>query len=207
MGIDQLTPACCFPQTPSVVERNIENQNVSAGARAKRAKLDDNKCDLIECWDDLKIYCQGLSLVCDLRVINLYCIDGTPPSIIYSISISDDMKIRAFKYNSVVNIRDGVPSLDWKIRRYSELDNIIEKIRTFPINVQTEIKHTADTLRSQCDVSDTIEIPIRKRKHFLCDQLKLCCINRDVRRRYNAERMQAAVELMLRSRNCYEAIL
>ena len=46
------TPASCFPQTPSVVERNIENRNVSAGARAKRAKLDDNKCDLIECWDD-----------------------------------------------------------------------------------------------------------------------------------------------------------
>ena len=38
------------------------------------------------------------------------------PSIIYSISISHDMKIRAFKYNSV----------DWKIRRYSELDNITE---------------------------------------------------------------------------------
>ena len=80
--------------------------------------------------------------MCDLRdsVINLYYIDGTPPSIIYSISISHDMKIRVFKYNAVVNIHDVVPSLDWKIRRYSELDNIIEKVRTFPINVQTEIK-------------------------------------------------------------------
>ena len=136
------TPAPSFLQTPSVVERNIENRNVSARARAKRTKLDDNKCDLIECWDDLEIYCRGHSLVCDLwdSVINLYCIDGTPPSIIYSISISDVMKLSAFKYNSVVNICDVVPSLDWKICRYSELDNIIEKLRTFPINVQTEIK-------------------------------------------------------------------
>ena len=80
-----------------------------------------------------------------------------PLSIIYSISISDDMKIRA--YNSVVNIRDVVPSLDWKIRRYSEFDNIIEKVSY----KCTEIKHDADTLRSQCDDRDTIEISIKKR--------------------------------------------
>ena len=60
-------PACCLPQTPSVVERNIGNRNVSAESRAKRAKLDDDQCNLIKCWDDLKTYCQGLSSVYDLR--------------------------------------------------------------------------------------------------------------------------------------------
>ena len=150
------TPACCLPQTPSVVKRNIGNRNVSAESRAKRAKLDNDQCNLIKCWDDLKTYCQGLSLVYDLRteLINLYCIEEKPPSIIYSISISNEMKICAFKGNSEVSICDVVPSFDWKLRRYSELDDIIKKVRTFPMNMQTEIKHAADTLRSQCDDSD-----------------------------------------------------
>ena len=158
------TPACCLPQTPSVVERNIGNRNVSAESRAKRAKLDDDQRNLIKCWDDLKTCCQDLSLVYDLRteLINLYCIEGKPTSIIYSISISNDMKICAFKCNSEVSIRDVVPSFDWKLRRYSELDDIIKKVRTFPMNMQTEIKHAADTLRSQCDDSDSIEVHIKK---------------------------------------------
>ena len=42
--------------------------------------------------------------------------------------------------------------------------------------------------------------------HFLCDQLAFCCIESDAGRRYNAEIMQMAVELMLRSRNCYKAL-
>ena len=85
-----------------------------------------------------------------------------PPSIIYSMPISDAMKIRVFKYNSVGNIRDVLPSLVWKIRRYY---NIKRKVKTFPINVQREIKHVADRLRTQCDDSDTIEIPIKKKMH------------------------------------------
>ena len=160
-----------LPQTPSVVERNIGNRNVSAESRAKRAKLDDDQRNLIKCWDDLKTYCQGLSLVCDLRteLINLYCIEGKPPSIIYSITISIDMKICAFKGNSEVSIRDVVPSFDWKLRRYSELDDIMKKVRTYPMNMQTEIKHAADTLRSQCDNSDLTEVHIKKECIFFAN--------------------------------------
>ena len=85
------------------------------------------------------------------------------------------MKICAFKGNSEVSI----------------------KVRTFPVNMQTEIKHAADTLHSQCDDSDLIEVHIKKRIHFLCDQLAFCSIERDAGRHYNSEIMQMAVKLML----------
>ena len=65
----------------------------------------------------------------------------------------------------------------------------------------------ADTLKSQCDDSDAIDIPIKRRVNFLCAQLKLCCVISDNGRRYTAELMQTAIELMLRSRSCYKALL
>ena len=69
------------------------------------------------------------------------------------------------------------------------------------MNIQTEIKQVADTLKSQCDDNDAIDIPIKRRVNFLCVQLKLCCvIISDNGRRYTAE-------LMLRSRSCYKALL
>ena len=75
------------------------------------------------------------------------------------------------------------------------------------MNIQTEIKQVADTLKSQCDDSDAIDIPIKRRVNFLCAQLKLCCVISDNGRRYTAELMQTAIELMLRSHSCYKALL
>ena len=75
------------------------------------------------------------------------------------------------------------------------------------MNIQTEIKQVADTLKSQCDDSDAIDIPIKRRVHFLCAQSKLCCVISDNGRRYTAELMQTAIELMLRSRSCYKPLL
>ena len=113
----------------------------------------------------------------------------------------------AYKGNSSINLRDLIPSFDWKIRVFSELDNIVNKVRKFLMNIQTERKQVADTLKSQCDDSDAIDIPIKRRVNFLCAQLKLCCVISDNGRRYTAELMQTAIELMLRSRSCYKALL
>ena len=75
------------------------------------------------------------------------------------------------------------------------------------MNIQTEIKQVADTLKSQCDDSDAIDIPIKRRVNFLCVQLKLCCVISDNGRHYTAELMRTAIELMLRSRSCYKFLL
>ena len=203
------TPASFLPQTPSVVERNVERRNVSAESRAKRIKVDAEKCDLIGCWDDLRTYCANINLASDLGnyIIKLYHIEGIPPSIIYSIFISRGMTVSAYKGNSSINLRDVIPSFDWTIRLFSELDNIVNKVRKFPMNIQTEIKQVADTLKSQCDDSDAIDIPIKRRVNFLCAQLKLCCVISDNGRRYTAELMQTAIEHILRSRSYYKVLL
>ena len=203
------TPLSFLPQTQSTVERNVEDRNVSAESRAKRTKLDLEQRDFIGCWDDLRTYCETVDLVSDLGTdfIKLYHIEGMPPTIIYSIFISRDMKVTAYKGSSSINLRDVIASLDWKIRRFSEVDSIIDKVRKFPMNIQTEIKQTADNLISQCGDNDALDIPIKKRINFLCDQLTLCCASGDKGRRYSVEIMQIAIELMLRSRNCYKALL
>ena len=66
------------------------------------------------------------------------------------------MKVKPFKGNSSVNLRDMILSLDWKLSQFSELDNIIEKVRTFPICIKTEIKHVDESLKVQCDDSDEV---------------------------------------------------
>ena len=202
------TPASFLPQTPSVVERNVERRNVSAESRAKRIKVDAEKCDLIGCWNDLRTYCANINLASDFGndIIKRYHIEGMPP-MLYSIFISRDMTVSAYKGNSSITLRDVIPSFDWKIRLFSELDNIVNKVRKVPMNIQTEIKQVADTLKSQCDDSDAIDIPIKRRVNFLCAQLKLCCVISDNGRRYTAELMQTAIELMLRDRSCYKALL
>ena len=50
-------------------------------------------------WDDLKIYCKSLDLLCDLSndFIKLYYIEGMPPSIIYSIFINGELTLFLFK--------------------------------------------------------------------------------------------------------------
>ena len=117
------------------------------------------------------------------------------------------MTVSAYKGNSSINLGEVIPSFDWKIRLFSELDNIVNKVRKFPMNIQTEIKQVDDTLKSRCADSDAIDIPIKRRVNFLCAQLKLCCVISDNGGRYTAELMQTAIELMLRSRSCYKAFL
>ena len=203
------TPASFLPQSTIPIERKVHDRNVSSESRAKRTKREDKQRNNIGSWDDLKIYCKSLDLLCDLSndFIKLYYIEGMPPSIIYSIFINDDLKVTAYKGNYSINLRDVIASLDWKIHKFSEVDAIIDKVQKFPMNIQTEIKHAADNIKSQFGDCDETDIPTKKRIIFLCVQLSLFCSLGDNGRRYSAEVMQTAIELMLRSRNCYKALL
>ena len=118
------TPASFLPQTPLVVERNVERRNASAESRAKRIIVDAEKCDLIGCWDDLRTYCANINLASDLGndIIKLYHIEGMPPSIIYSIFISRDMTVSAYKGNSSIDLRDVIPSFDCKICLFTRVE-------------------------------------------------------------------------------------
>ena len=48
----------------------------------------------------------------------------------------------------MVTLRDVLSYLDWKIYRYSELNGIVEKVRIYSIDIQTEIMHAADMLNT-----------------------------------------------------------
>ena len=128
-----------------------------------------------------------------------------PPSIIYSIFNNGDLKVTTYKGNYSINLRDVIASLDWKIHKFSEVDAIIDKVQKFPINIQTEIKHPADNIKSQFGDCNEIDIPIKKIIIFLCDQFLLCCSLGDNGRWYNADVIQTAIELMLRISNFYKA--
>ena len=104
---------------------------------AKRIKVDAEKCDLIGCWDDLRTCRANINLASDLDndIIKLYHIEGMPP-IIYSIFISRDMTVNAYKGDSSINLRDVIPSFDWKICLFSELENIVNKKISHELNNQ-----------------------------------------------------------------------
>lgn len=203
------TPSSCFVQTSSSRLRAIDNRTVSGESRGKKQKIDSEKDDTIMSWDDLKKYSQKVNLVSDLsedNVIKLYHIQGIPPTITFSIFINGDKKVSAFKGNTSVSLRDVISGFDWKLNKFSELDKVIEKVTSFPIDIHNELTKLSEILIELCNDSDDIDEKVKKKVGFLLEQVKMCCVG-SRGRRYSSQLIQSAIELMLRSRNCYRSLL
>jgi len=198
------TAPSCFVQTSSSHLRDIENRKVSIQARNMGKKEDD----LIKSWDDLKRYCLKLNLVTDMsedRMIKLYRIQGIPPTILFSVIIDNNRKVSAFKRNTPVPLRNVITSFDWKLSRFSELDKVIEKANFFPNEFLAEVTQLSEYLLALCNNSDDIDPKLKKKIAFLSEQVKICSAS-STSRRYSSSLYQSAIELMLRSRNCYNAL-
>ena len=153
-----------------------------------------------------KKYSQKENLVSDLsedNVIKLYHIQGIPPTITFSIFINGDMKVSAFKGNTSVSLRDVISGFDWKLNKFSELDKVIEKVTSFPIDIHNELMTLSEILIELCNDSNDID---KKRVGFLLEQVKMYCVG-STGRRCSSQLIQSAIELMLRSRNCYRSLL
>lgn len=203
------TPSSCFVLTAPSRLRDVDNRTVSGESRRKQQKIESEKSDTIMSWDDLKKYSQTVNLVSDMsedNVIKLYHIQSIPPIITFSIFINRDMKVRAFKGNTSVSLRDVITGFDWRLSKYSEIDKVIEKVSSFPIDIHNELTQLSETLTELCNDSDDIDEQVKEKILFLLEQVKMCCVG-SKGRRYSGQLIQSAVELMLRSRNCYRSLL
>ena len=136
--------------------------------------------------------------------IKLCHIDGTPPSILYSINIDSQFTVKAFRGNSRVPIRYCIESFDWKLKKFSELDKILEKIKNYTIVGDEDISHISKKIQ---EIANNMDADAVGREHvkFLSNQI-LAIFRTPHGRRYDAYVVQTALELMPRSRNCYKAL-
>ena len=66
------------------------------------------------------------------------------------------MKVTAFKGNTSIFLKDVI-GFGWKLQKYSELDNIINKIRSHPVNIQSEVTKMAEMLKEISNDRDDID--------------------------------------------------
>ena len=118
-------------------------------------------------WDDLKKYSQKVIFVSDLsdnNVIKLHHIQVIPKAITFSIFIYGDMKVSAFKGNASVSLRNVISGYDWKVNKFSELDKVIEKVMSFPINIHKKLSNLYEILIELCNDSDDIDEKVKKKE-------------------------------------------
>ena len=92
----------------------------------------------------------------------------------------------------------------YKIERYSQILNILERLTKSEHNIKDECQQAARNFNIIVESAD-IDEDERTKIKFLTDQLFLQSRNANGLR-YEASMMKTAISLYLRSRNCYSAL-
>ena len=204
-------PASCSRQTAPTKLREVLERVVSADSRAiaaeQRQLESAQELDQIRSWDNLISHCQSLGLFnhenqTGITIFSLHEPQNQPPSISFSINIAFDFKVICFKNQTKVPIRD-VLGFTCKLERFSQLESIIDFVSNFELTFQAEIVSISQKVREICEsVSDEYQ---KRRILFLARQLELCLYSENGRR-YLPSDFKYAIELFLRSRNCYTGL-
>ena len=73
------------------------------------------------------------------NALKLYHIQGISSTITYSIFINRDMKVSALKGNTFVLLCGDIIGFNWKLRKFSELHEMIDKAASFPTEFHNEL--------------------------------------------------------------------
>lgn len=93
-----------------------------------------------------------------------------------------------------------------KFERYSQLDEIIEKAKSWEIDIYSELKVHSEKLSSLIEDSslENFGDEVKHKIQFISDQMTLLSTE-PTGRRYKPETVRDSLDLFLRSRNCYSA--
>ena len=123
--------------TPSRVP---EKRNITANWRALKAACREKELDTIDSWDMVSEYCSKFSPehVVDISVSNVFKIfkfKNWPPEVEYSILIKDDLQVEAHRRRMKIATRDLINGFTNTLCRYSQIDKIIHRLQSTPINI------------------------------------------------------------------------
>ena len=138
----------------------------------------------------------------DVQVINkenlsiLTEVHGAPPSMKFSFQIFKDCTISYFK--GFTKIKCLINSFTHRAEQYSQVKDIIERLRTPNRNITDELKNTVDNLQTIIE-SESMNPEEEKKVQFLIEQM----IHSQA---YAPTLLKTAVSLYQRSLNCYSAM-
>ena len=141
-----------------------------------------------------------------LRLVKLTA--ASPPSVEFSIVISDDYHVEAYKGTQKVAIRDLVEGFHITVQKYSHIDNVVDrmKMKESDFDPQAEIRAVGEEVFRISDDITVEEIESWSEEK----QRQLQFIGRQLlalgTRNYSVENMKDAIDLYLRSRSSYNAL-
>ena len=128
---------------------------------------------------------------------------GTPPIVEHSVFISDNFHVEAYKRQSKIPTRDIINAFSNTVTKYSQIDNILNRLKAATVDINSEIGFAGNILLSLLDEFEIDEIDVKKRRQikFIGTQLLAIVCNR-----YTPDLITHAVNLYLRSRNAYTTL-
>ena len=128
-----------------------------------------------------------------------------PPRTSYSIQITKELKVKCFNHSSaIIPTRHLVGKFSAKLETFSQLISIIEMMDTLQPNLGDELIAATKHLKEL--IADNADQYNYNRINFICDQMELNAVKQHGEQ-YNGNAMREAINLYLRSRNCYNALL
>ena len=120
--------------------------------------------------------------------------DNIPPSVKFSLSITENMQVKAYTHHSNIYIFD-ILGFAHQLHRWSQLQEIINRAKNTLPCIDEAIVHMISEINSlYAEQSDSIT--------FLLDQLKLA-ITQSRGRRYSSHLIHHAVSIFLSSQSAY----
>ena len=159
--------------------------------------------DRIKNWDSLVTFCQGIGLpltVMEESIVLFRC-NGLPPKIDFSVTINRDYSLSCYRRATYVSTRELVGGFSGKLELFSQLTHVIDKVKTYTVDVNSELKSCKKDLNDLIRDSE-IEGKQKTQLEFLCEQLNMHCYKTEGRR-YNTDTIHKAIELYIKSRNSY----
>ena len=204
-----------FAQTLQSTPRHVDERNVSTDARSEYARKLEDEMDKIESWNSMVDYCQKKftpQLLVDTsveKVLRLVKLTTTsPPSVEFSVIITENYHVEAYKGKQKVPIRDLVEGFHITVQKYSHIDDIVERMRSkeTQFDPQAEIRAAGEEIFR---ISDDITVE-EIESWSEAKQRQLRFIGRQLlalgTRHYTVENMKDAIDLYLRSRSSYNAM-
>ena len=189
--------------------REIKKRKIDYDSRQETQVISCDQLDNINNWEDLVDHCgklEGLVLSSSNESLQLHEIIGIPPNLIFSIVIYHDFKDVCFHSGSKIAVRDIVGGFSAKLEKYSELVNIISRLKNHNPNINNVMNSYSCRLQEFASTTIDNDKDIH-RIQFLAEQLKSQIPNSCGNRYGNSPTLlRTALNLYFRSRNCYNEL-
>ena len=190
----------------AITPREPDKRNVTADSRTLYAAAREDALDVVDSFSNILKYCAKFSPehlvdVSNPTSIKIVKLNGFPSDVEYSLLIKDDFHVETYRRHMKVLIRDQMNWFSSTVTKYSQIDTIVDRLKSTPLNVPCELRSFGGKVLNLADEIESTDLQRRRKITFTGKQLLSLECNR-----YSKDDMTDAINLYLRSRNSYRAL-